>query len=381
MNETLRILHIVQSMNRGGIETMLMNFYRNIDREKIQFDFLMTELTKCDYEDEIIDSGGKIFRVSPISAYSPYKYLNDVNRFFKKNPDYRIVHSHMNAVSTLPLFVAKRNHIPVRICHSHSTLADGTKGVLKRILGNQLRYIANNYFACSYAAAKFLYGNWFFKGQSCYVLNNAIDAQLYAFDTNIRSQLREQYNVGDKILIGHVGRFTRAKNHNFILDVFKSVHESNSNTILMLIGDGELRPKIEKKIILLGLVDSVIMTGAVSRVYDYLQAIDLFIFPSLFEGLGMSIIEAQAAGLKCIASDKIPKEAKITDLVEFLPLSQEADLWAEKILNTGNRYERRNVQSQVRLAGYDVKIASKWLENFYLEKQNELRLSEEIKNI
>src|ERR1035437_2296829 len=353
MKETIRILHIVQGMNRGGIETMLMNLYRNVNRDIVQFDCMLSCIEKSDYEDEITKLGGQIFRMSPISIFSPNKYLKDVNLFFKEHPNYRIVHAHMSAVSTLPLFIAKKNHVPVRISHSHNNNAFGFKGFLKKILKYPLKSLANNYFACSDEAANFLYGKWFFANPNCFILNNAIEAQLYVYNPSIQSKIRNQYNIGSKTLIGHVGRFVPVKNHKFILDVFKLVHDRNPETVLMLIGDGELHLQIEEKIMELGLKDSVIMTGVVPNVYDYLQAMDIYFFPSLYEGLGMSLVEAQAAGLMCFASDSVPAKSSVTDLVEFISLSEITDFWAEKILDIGNLYERRNTLSQIQSSGYD----------------------------
>ncbi len=372
MKQQLRILHIVQGMNRGGIETMLMNLYRNINRDIIQFDFMLSCIEKSDFEDEILDLGGKIFRMSPISILAPNKYLKDVNHFFKENPNYKIVHAHMSAVSVFPLYFAKKHHIPVRISHSHNNKAFGIKGILKNILKYPLKSMANYYFACSADAANFLYGKWFFKSPNCYILNNAINAELYIYNPVIRHHIREHYNINSKILIGHVGRFISVKNHAFILDVFKSVYDKDSNTVLMLVGDGGLRVQIEKKISTLGLADSVILTGVQPNVYDYLQAIDVFLFPSFFEGLGMSLIEAQTAGLKCFASDSIPVEARVTNLVEFISLAENSNVWADKILGLGNKYKSENTMNQFRSAGYDLKTSSKWIANFYIEKSNEL---------
>jgi len=371
MKNQLRVLQIVQGMNMGGIETLLMNFYRNIDRSIIQFDFLVSCKEKSYYEDEIVSLGGYIFRMSAISIVSPYKYLNDLNIFFKNHQEYKIVHSHMNAVSALPLYIAKKNHVPVRICHSHTNRTVGFKGILKRILKYPLRLFANNYFACSADAANFLYGKWFFNTPNCYILKNAIDAPLYIYNPVSRSQIREQYNINSEMVIGHVGRFVSVKNHKFILDVFKSIHDKNPNTILMLIGDGELSLEIIEKIKFLGLTESIILTGSVQNVYDYLQAMDIYIFPSLFEGLGMSLVEAQTAGLNCFAADTVPSESAVTDLVEFISLNQNVDFWADKILDVGNEYTRKSMLSVIQHAGYDVKTSSEWLQTFYINKNTD----------
>ena len=371
MTSQFRVLHIVQGMNMGGIETLLMNFYRNIDRSIIQFDFIVSCKEKSYYEDEIVSLGGKIYRMSSISIVCPYKYLNDVNIFLKNHQEYKIVHSHMNAVSALPLYIAKKNNVPVRICHSHTNQTVGFKGFLKIILKYPLRLFANNYFACSDEAANFLYGKWFFNTSNCYILKNAIDAPLYTYNLLIRSQIRKHYNINSEVVIGHVGRFVSVKNHKFILNAFKLIHDKNRNTILMLVGDGELRVEIIEKIKYLGLTESVIFTGSVQNVYDYLQAMDIYIFPSLYEGLGMSLIEAQASGLKCFAADTVPSESAVTNLVEFISLNKSLNIWRDKILDVGNEYTRKNMVSIIQDAGYDVKTSSEWLQNFYVLKNNE----------
>jgi len=371
--QQLRILQIVQGMNRGGIETMIMNLYRTINRDIIQFDFVLSCIEESDYEKEIISLGGKIFRMSPINVLKPQNYLNDLNRFFKEHPEYKIVHSHMNAVSALPLYIAKKNRVPVRISHSHIDFAGkGIKGLQKRILRYPLRSLANHFFACSEEAANFLFGRKYFRNQNSNILNNAIQAELYVYNPEIRSELREKFKIGDKKVIGHIGRFNYQKNHLFILDVFKQIHSSNSDVILMMVGDGELRQQIEEKILNLGLEDSVILTGNVPDVYSYLQAMDIFLFPSLFEGLGMGLVEAQSAGLKCFASDAIPRGAVVTDLVEFISLNERAEVWANKIHNVDYEYNHKKMLSQIQDAGYDVKTTSKWLEDFYLARFKEI---------
>lgn len=363
----IRILHIVQSLNRGGIETMLLNLYRNIDRNIIQFDFVVSCIEKSDYEDEVEKLGGKIFRMPPINLINPYKYLNRLNTFLKLHPYYKIVHSHMNAVSALPLYIAKRRKVPVRISHSHSNSSDGFKGYLKWILRFPVRNFANSYLACSNLAARYLFGERFIQGTNGYLLNNAIQTEKYIFNPEIRLKIRNMYNLDSKLVIGHVGRFVPVKNHSFILDVFKKVHDFNPDTILMLIGDGELRSFIENKTRILKIDNSVILTGNVQNVHDYLQAMDIYIFPSLYEGLGMSLIEAQCSGLKCYAADTVPKASVYTDMVEFISLKQKPTLWAKRILNADKQYLRKNMSTQIKKAGFDIMKTTKWLTDYYLD--------------
>lgn len=375
MNKPLRILHIVQGMNRGGIETMLMNYYRNIDRSKIQFDFLMTEETVCDYESEIIELGGKIYRLPRISIINPIKYLVSINSFFKSHKEYVIIHSHMNAISTFPLLIGRLNGIPIRIAHSHiSTSSHGIKGLLKNTLRYSLRLFTTINFACGNDAGRYLFGNTFNQNETNYLVNNAIDTEKYKFNQSVRNNIRSKLNISDNtIVIGHVGRLTKQKNHNFIIDIFKSFHERNKDSILLIIGNGELKDQIEDKIKKLGIEKNVIFTGVIPNVNEHLQAMDIFLFPSLYEGLSLSLIEAQASGLICFTSDTVDKQSKITNLVEFISLTKEAEFWAGKINRIKDIQYRINQSQSIIDAGYDIKNTSKWLEKFYFEKYNELQ--------
>lgn len=362
----IRVLHIVQSMNRGGIETMLMNFYRNIDRNNVQFDFLMTCPTKSAYEDEIISLGGRVFKIP--SLRSIFKYMRALNLFFQENRDYKIVHSHIAAWSTISLSIAKKNKIPVRIAHSHQSKdMGGLISIILRVFKIPLKNIANIYFACGEDAANYLYGKKWKNCPDCYILNNAIDLEMYTFNLPIREKIRNLHNIqSTDLVIGHVGSFCIRKNQLFLLDLFKIIHEYNPHTKLICIGNGELYSVVEKRIKDLHLTDSVILTGIISNPNEYLQAMDVFVFPSFFEGLSVATIEAQTAGLKCFISSEVDLKTKITDSVQFLPLSLGAEGWAKEIMKIPYPYLRKDISSLMREKGYDVKLTSKWLENFYL---------------
>jgi glycosyltransferase involved in cell wall biosynthesis len=375
MNQTIvRVLHVTHALYHGGVEALLMTYYRCIDRSKLQFDFLLTFPPEdvCSYEEEIRKKGGKIFYLPRLTPFAPWKYLHALDIFLKNHPEYKIIHSHISATSIFPLFIAKRNNVSVRIVHSHNTR--GGKP-LKHFASSFLKLftqrVGTHFFACGTEAAEWLYGKSFVQNKNVIILKNAIDASLYSYNEEKRYLFRSKKGWNDNFIVGHIGRFSYQKNHGFVLDVFKNIKRILPNALLLLIGDGEEREVIEKKITLEGLGDSVILTGVVNNVFDYTQAMDSFLFPSLYEGIGIALIEAQAAGLRCfVAKDAVPQETAITDLVEYIPLSEGARHWATSILQYKDGYVRRNTYDEVRKASYDVQQNAKWLENYYIEMSN-----------
>ncbi|WAA12116.1 glycosyltransferase family 1 protein [Fervidibacillus halotolerans] len=370
MKEPIRILHVFAQMNRGGAETMIMNMYRHIDRSKIQFDFVVHTEEHCAYDKEIYELGGRIFRVPRYTGKNHLNYKKSWNQFFKMHPEYKIIHGHVRSTASIYLKIAKKYGV-ITIAHSHSTSSgSGLSAIVKNILQYPIRYIADYLFACSKDAGEWLYGKRACKKNNFYILKNAIDTKQYVFNESIRNIKRKEFKIENKFVIGHVGRFNIPKNHSLLIDIFKKVHDKNQNTVLMLVGDGELRPIIEKKVNELGLSDYVIFTGVRSDIPELLQATDVFVFPSLYEGLPVTLVEAQAAGLPCIISDTITDEVKITNLVEKLPLNLSAKEWAEKVLKYMNVYERKNTFEEIKTGGYDVNETAKWLEDFYAKNIN-----------
>lgn len=354
----IRILHIVTYMGRGGLETMLMNYYRSIDRTKVQFDFLTHRDFRADYDDEIEALGGKIYRLPNLNPFSR-SYLGALDRFFGEHPEYRIVHSHLDCMSAIPLKAAKKHGVPVRIAHAHnSNQPRDAKYLLKLFYKHRIARQTTQLFACSGEAGRWMFGSADFR-----VLNNAIDAGKYAFDAALRSGVRRELGVsGDAVLVGHVGRFDPQKNHSFLLDIFAKMP---GDTRLLLVGDGVLRPDAERRAEELGIRERVIFAGVRTDVDRLLQAMDVFLFPSLFEGLPVSIVEAQAAGLPCLISDKVPIECKKTDLVTQIPLDASPTEWAEAVLSAAEM-PRGDTLAQIREAGFDIRANAEWLQNHYL---------------
>lgn len=364
--DQIRILHVVTYMGRGGLETMIMNYYRHIDRSKVQFDFLVHRDLRADYDDEIEALGGRIFRFPRLVPWSR-SYLKTLERFFRAHPEYKIVHVHQDCLSSVILKVAQKCGVPIRIAHSHNSNQDkNLKYPIKLFYKQFIPTYATHLFACGKDA-----GDWMFGGVPYQILNNAIDTRQYAFDINTRQQMRSRFEINDAtFVVGHVGRFHPQKNHAFLLDVFANVKTKLPGAVLLLVGDGDLRAKIEQKANLLGISDSVIFTGVRSDVPDLMQAMDCFVFPSHYEGLGIVAVEAQAVGLPCIVSDGVPKECVKTNLVKHIPLAASTAQWAEEIIKLDG-VVRQNTRDQIVAEGYDIETNAQWLENFYLGQWKE----------
>lgn len=364
MTEPIRVLHVFGKLNRAGAETMIMNLYRNINRSKIQFDFIVHTEEKCDYDEEIRYLGGKIHRVPRYLGKNHLTYKKVWNKFFKAHPEYKIIHGHVRSTASIYLKIAKRYGLAT-IAHSHNTSSGtGFLAIVKNTLQYPIRYIADYFFACSENAGIWLFGKKTCEKNNFYILNNAIDTQKFIYNSDVSLKKREEFLIVDKLVIGHIGRFHTQKNHEFLIDIFKELHDRNKNSVLMLVGDGELRKSVEKKVSDLGLTDSVIFTGVRSDIPELLQMMDVFVFPSLYEGLGIVTIEAQAAGVQCIVADTVPDEVFITDLIKKVSLRKSAKAWADIILQCQN-YKKRNTIKEIKSAGFDIKDTANKIEAFY----------------
>ncbi len=366
MIEPVRILHVLGHLNRGGAETMVMNLYRNIDRNKIQFDFVISTREKCDFTNEIKLLGGRIYSLPRFNIKNAVHYTKAWHDFFKEHKEYKIIHGHVRSTAAIYLKIAKQYGLTT-IAHSHSTSSGkGLSAIVKNTLQFQIRFIADYLFACSNAAGIWLFGEKACQKDNYFVLNNAIDAKDFTYNEEKRLQTRRMLQIEDKFVIGHVGGFKREKNHEFIVKVFKEVYKKCDQTVLLFVGDGKLRPKIEQEVNELDLTDHVIFTGVSSEIPSLLQAMDVFFFPSLYEGLPVTLIEAQAAGLPCLVSEAISKESSVTNLIEYYSLNNSIEEWADKLLHYSDSYTRRNTYDEIKNAKYDIGTTSKWLENFYL---------------
>lgn len=368
MESPVRVLHVIVNMNRGGAETLIMNLYRNINRSKIQFDFLTCK--EGVFDQEILNLGGRIHRIPYITERGHFHYIKNLNQFFKMNNDYKIVHSHMDKMSGLVLKAAKMARVPVRIAHSHNTESEGglAAKIYKEFAGSNINKAATHYLACSNLAAKWLFKD---KANAATLLKNGIETDKFIFSKEVRDQIRNELGLGyDSLVIGHVGRFNHQKNHSFLVDIFYELSKIATESFLVFVGDGALRSEIEKKVRKLRLNDKVLFLGERSDINNVLQAFDLFVFPSIHEGLPVTLIEAQGAGLPCLISDQITPEVDLgMGLIKFIPLKKN-DIWVEEILKAYARKVSRNIPKQaLSNKGYDIKNTAHFIQDFYLETE------------
>ncbi len=367
-NESCRIAHLTGKVCRGGIDTVVMEYYRNIDRRRFQFDFIMDGYDETPLDREIAALGGRVYKVEPY-ARNLYRNMKQCSAIFENNC-YQIVHAHLNTLSVFPLAMAWRAKVPVRIAHSHSTAApgEGGKTFFKYILRPYARLFATHYCACSAYAGKWLFGDKLDRTGKVKLSKNAVNLDKFAYNEQVRARLRRELELEQKFVVGHVGRFVYQKNHPFLVDIFHEVVRLKENTVLMLLGSGPSKDAIKKKVASLGLTDKVLFLGSRSDVPALMQAMDVFVFPSHYEGLGLVTIEAQAAGLKTIVSEAIPQEAQVTDLLTYCRLAQPPALWAQRVVNAyaGESPKRPDTREQLRQKGYDIIQAAGELEKWYM---------------
>lgn len=363
----IRVLHVVSHMDRAGIETILMRYYRYIDKQKIQFDFLVNKDKKGAYDDEILKMGGHIYKTCGLNPIHMNKYKKQIKKILKNNPDIKIIHGQNDASQYPALKSANEIDFPIRISSSHNTSIDiNLKYPLKVLYKNLIPKIATHYFGCGIDAVKYFFGEDTIKNNNYTIIKNAIEIDKFIYNSFIRQKIRKELCINNNTyLIGHVGRFSNQKNHRFIVRLIKELSKTGLNFKILLIGEGELEEKIRKKIKNQDLDKYFIFTGSIPNVNEYYQALDLFILPSKYEGLPLVGIEAQTSGTRCLFSDKITKEVKITDLVSFLPLN--INIWKNKILEESKKeIIKEDKSKEIINAGYDIRIESKKLENIYL---------------
>lgn len=363
----IRVLHVMGGpMKYGGTEAFIMNYYRFMNHDKIIFDFIYQGNEDGVYDKELLETGSRIFHV-PYKIKSPLKFTKDVAKILRTY-NYKIVHSEMDAMGAWPLAIAKILNVPVRIAHSHNTSAQ-TNNIIKLALNGIakliLKEVANEYYACGKEAGDFLYGNKFMEDKKVHVINNAIDLEKLLFSQTNRDIIRKEFDIKNAFVIGHVGQFREQKNHSKLLDIFNAYLQTNPNSMLFLVGSGPLEDSMRKKAEELNIIDNIIFSGARTDVYRILSAFDVFLFPSLYEGLAIAGLEAQANGLPMIMSDTITDEIIVSSYVESIPLDGDISNWVNAI----NKYKdvgRINNLKLIRQKGYDISIEAKKLEDRYL---------------
>lgn len=358
----IKVLHVLNGLGHGGAEAFVMNMYRNIDRDKIQFDFLVRSTDNSNYEEEVKKLGGRIYVTAPFPKNAIKNWIQ-TKSFFSTHQEYDIVHVHANSLLyLLPLKLAKKYGVKCRIIHSHNTRsAKKIYNIIHDFNKTRIKKYATDCFACSKIA-----GEWMFNSHFV-IIKNAIDTNKFSYNRHMRNELRKELKISNKFVIGHVGRFTYQKNHIFLIEVFKEVLKCKTDAILVLVGDGELKNDVYEKVKKLGIADKVLFAGAQKNVADYLNVFDVLLFPSYFEGLPIALIEAQASGVSCVISDTISDEILVTDLVYRKSLKSEAREWAEEIINLDNAHERRSRYQDIVDAGFDMNHSVQVLQNFYLD--------------
>ena len=364
MDKPIKVLQIIGDVVGGGVETVIMNYYRNIDKTKIQFDFVVHKGALLQYITQVKNYGGKVYEITSYKS-NILKYTYEIYKIIKEN-NYEIVHSNMNSLSGFPLFAAYLAGAKVRILHNHTTdnPAEGIRTVAKRILRPFARLFANQYWACSKLAAEWMYGKNTVTNGKITIINNDIDLEKFKFNKEKREKLRKKLGIENCFVIGHVGRFVKTKNHEFLIEIFNEVLKQKSNAKLLLIGDGNLKSLIEAKVQNLGIEKAVIFLGVRNDVADLYNVMDVFVFPSLYEGLGMAVIEAQVNSLPTIVSIAIPAEAKISEYIKFISLQQPLKDWLNEVENA--KRKELNISDEL-LKKFDIREESKKLENLYLK--------------
>lgn len=371
MSEPIRILNLFTIMNRGGAETMVMNYYRKIDRTKVQFDFLVHRQERGAYDDEIEAMGGRIYRMCPIHPQNFGKYKKMLKVFFDEHPEYKILHSHMSELGCYAFIEAQKRGIKVKICHAHNAPVKGSMNlkekaqlIFRDYFKKKMLPYSDFLFICGEEAGNWLYGE---KNKNRFIMmNNAVDAEKFRFNSAHREEVRNKIGLKDDFVILNVGRFNPQKNHNFIIDIFNEITKIYPKSKLLLAGNGELENEIRNKVHSLGLDGSVIFLGLRDDIHKFMSASDVFLFPSLYEGLPVTMVEAQSSGIKCFISDAVPKQCIMSDDVTVMSLNDSPEHWANEILKLSDGYSRVDRYEHMVKQNFDITANAKWLEDFYI---------------
>lgn len=362
----IRVVHVLGKLNMGGAETMVMNLYRAIDKNIVQFDFVIHTNEKCDYTDEILMLGGKIYSCPRYEGINHFSYVRWWNRFYSEHPEYRIVHGHVRSTASIYVNIAKKFNVKT-IVHSHSTSnGSGLSALVKNVMQYPIRFQADYMFACSDKAGMWLFGKRALSKKNYYMCPNAIDVFKYNYDSAIGLDVKREFNLENKFVIGTVGRITEAKNPNAIIGIFECIYNRNKTAHLLWVGSGNLDDYVVNQLRAKGLENAVTMLGTRKDVSRLLQAMDVFILPSKWEGLGIVVIEAQAAGIQCYVSDKVPQEVNLSGRVKYFPADDAKDYrdWAKEIEKSdASRYDAKE---SIVDAGYDIFQSAQDMKDFYL---------------
>lgn len=366
-DEPIRVAQIMGKLWAGGVEMVVFNYYRAIDKSKIQFDFYYDADSTVEPPQDLIDMGARFYKIPPYQKLP--QYIRELKKHLKEN-QYLIVHSHLNTLSVFPLFVAWMCRVPVRVAHNHSVPSgkELKRDALKYFLRIFGRVFPTDYFACSEKAGRWMFGNRNYDAGKVVVIKNATDFERFRADEETIEKLKKQLGLNDKFVIGHIGKFTFAKNHEFLLDVFKKISDIRNDAVLLLVGDGELNQTIHNSVKTKGLENRVVFAGQVSNPELYYRLANVIVVPSVFEGLSLATIESQIAGVPVVVSDAIPEEAIISNGV--VRLSLQSPNWVSTILSMANKIVVLNENSK----DYDIYYAVKKLEDWYEDKVKECQM-------
>lgn len=366
-DKPIRVAEIIGKYIGGGVEAVVLNYFSFINKDKIQFDFICdSDSTDIPYE-QIEAMGGKVILIPPYQKL--FKYQKELKKVLKDG-NYQIVHSHINALSIFPLRVAKKAGVPIRIAHSHSTSnkKEWKKNLLKNILKLFSKVYSNKYMCCSELAGRWLFGDKEYEKGTVYLLNNAIDLDKYKYNENIRIAKRKEMGIKPStFVVGHIGRFVEQKNHRFLIDIFNEIHKKRKDSLLLLAGQGPLMEEMKEKVHNLGLDNCVQFLGQRKDANELYQVFDLFLLPSLYEGLPVVGVEAQASGNLCYLSNDMTKETKVLDSTKFMSLENTAEEWANAILKDAKRYKKHNTKEEVSKYGFNIEKEAEKLEKKYYE--------------
>lgn len=367
----IHVLHVLGGVGLGGAESRIMDLYRQMERDEIQFDFLVhseydMSVRKAQFYDEEIRSlGGHIYALPKFKVVNYFAYRRAVEAFFAEHREFRVVQGHMTSTAGIYLPIAKKAGVPVTVAHARNAgVVKGPKGLATKFFRRGLAKKADFCFACSALAGEDVFGRKAVEAGKVRIIHNAIDVDRFTYDEKVRRMAREELGISNKLVLGHVGRFEYQKNHPYLLEVFAEVCRRRADVFLLLLGEGEGKPAMEEKCRQLGIADRVIFLGNRKNTEWYYQAMDLFLLPSFFEGLPGVLVEAQAAGLRCIVSDTVTKEAQAVDLVSYMSIQEPAERWAEEIIKQAD-YVRRDTAQELRTSGFDVRVQAERYSRFY----------------
>ena len=368
MDKPIRVLQILGIVGGGGVEAVIMNYYEHINRDKVQFDFIVHENNIVDITDKVSKMGGHVYKV-PAYNKNVIGFMWSIYKIVRKH-HYQIIHSNMNTLSVFSLFPAWLAGAKIRILHNHSTSvpSETKRNFAKLILRPFAKIFANQYFACSEYAARWMFGSQLVDANKVKIINNAVDLSKYAFNQSVRDELREQLALNDKFVIGHVGRFMYQKNHEFLIDIFKEFNKKVESSVLLLIGDGPLKKRMEEKVHKLGLDDKVIFLGLRSDVEKFYNVMDIFVLPSFYEGLPVVGVECQANSLPILSSTNVTREMQITELINFKELSTGSAAWADEIVKyylKNNQRINRNMFMLMSQKNFNIDLEAQKLVEFY----------------